>query len=103
MAFGPEGNADKINRSYSYFKRNKKGLELILNGQTVKLPIKRICPKWKNAPNYKLCFREVTANFQAVKEAYPSGVDPETRFLQIYVDGDGFALTDEYYRDGVTR
>jgi hypothetical protein len=101
LAFGPEGNADKINRSYRYFKRNKKGLQLILGGQTVKLPIKRICPKWNNAPNYRLCFRKVTPEFEAVKLAYPHDIDPGTQFVQIYVDGDDYVLTDEYYRGGV--
>jgi len=101
LAFGPEGNADKINSAYRYFKRNKKGLEIVLSGKSVKLPIKVVIPKWKNAPDYKLCFREVTADFQAVKEAYLNDIDPGTRFVQIYVDGDNFALTDDYYRGGV--
>ena len=103
LAFGLEGNADKIHRASSYFKRNKKGLEIVLSGQTVKLPIRRICPKWKNAPNYKLCFREVSPDFQAVKEAYDMrDIAENMRFVKIYVDGDDFALTDDYYRGGVT-
>jgi hypothetical protein len=102
LAFGPEGNANKINNAYLYFKRNKKGLEIVLSGKTVTLPIKVVVPKWKYLPNYKLSFREVTSDFQAVKEAYPRDIDQGTRFIQIYVDGDDFALTDKYYRGGVT-
>ena len=51
------------------------------------------------------CLREVSSNFEGVRCAYPSE-DPETdlegmRFIQIWVEGDDFALMDSYYRDGV--
>jgi hypothetical protein len=102
LAFGPEGNGNMIDKAYRYFKRNKKGLQIVLSGKTVKLPVKRILPKWKNAPNYRICFRTVTDTFEAVKQAYDvNDITEDMRFVQIYIDGDGFALTDEYYRDGV--
>jgi hypothetical protein len=40
-----------------------------------------------------------------VKQAYviesAEDVDPAMRFIQIYVEGDDFALTDEYYKGGI--
>jgi hypothetical protein len=40
-----------------------------------------------------------------VKQAYdlndPADVDPKAWFVQIYVEGDDFALTDDYYKYGI--
>jgi hypothetical protein len=104
LAFGPEGNPYIIRAAYNYFKKRKNAfkLKMILNGKTVKVTGKKLKPKLLRNDRHNYCFREVTADFQAVKEAYPNGVEPGTRFIQIYVDGDDFALTDEYYRGGVT-
>jgi len=106
LAFGPNGNAGKINTAYDYFKKvkNKKKLEAILNGETIEIPIKTLIPKWKNAPLYTLCFRKVSNDFEAIKLAYDTdgtGIDPGMRFIQIWVKGDDFALIDEYYKNGV--
>ena len=95
LAFGPDGNADKINAAYSFFKKpkNKKKLESILNGETIEIPIKTLIPKWRNAPLYTLCFRRVSNDFEAVKQAYDtdgSGVDPKLVVVQIYVKGDDY-------------
>jgi hypothetical protein len=100
-SFGGKGNANLINRSYRYFKKHKSDLQAVLNGKILKFPITKISPKWRNAPVYTICFRVVSATFEAVKLAYPAGTDPEMRFIQIWIDGDDFALTDEYYRGGV--
>jgi len=106
LAFGPYGNADRINRSYFYFKRpeNKKKLAEILKGKKIEIPIKTLNPKWKDAPNYTICYRLAPHNFEGVKMAYgEAGIDfdPSMKFVQIYVKGDNFALTDMYYRDGI--
>jgi hypothetical protein len=101
LSFGGEGNCSLINHSYRYFKKNKKDLQTVLNGKTLKFPINKISPKWKNAPIYTICFRRVPNTFEAVKLAYPAGVLPEMKFIQIWIDGDDYALTDEYYRGGV--
>ena len=103
MAFGPEGNADTIKAAYIYFKKRKNAfkLNIILNGKTVKVTGKKLSPKLRENDRHKYCFREVTSEFEAIKEAYPNGFESRTRFIQIYVEGDDFALTDEYYRGGV--
>lgn len=104
VAFGPKGNGGRIAAAYDYFKKkkNEKKLKDILNGQTVKLTGKQLSPKkMKNDP-YVYCFREVTPEFEGVKISYfEKEIKEEMRFIQIYVEGDDFALTDEYYRGGV--
>ena len=44
---------------------------------------------------------EIPNTFEAVKEAYPIGLEPDMRFIQIWIDGDDYALTGEYYRRGI--
>ena len=100
-SFGGKGNASLINHSYRYFKKHKSDLQSVLNGKILKFPIKKISPKWRGAPIYTVCFRVVPVTFEAVKIAYPAGTHSEMRFIQIWIDGDDFALTDEYYRGGV--
>jgi len=107
LAFGGEGNAQRINSAYNFFKvkKNAGKLKAILNGQTIKLTGPQLDPMYMQNDPYVYCFREVTAKFEAVKLAYGSGVAqamPGIRFIQIYVDGDYFALMDDYYRGGVT-
>ena len=101
LSFGGEGNAKLINNAYCYFMNNMKELQAILNGATLKYPINIICPKWQDDIIYTICFRLVPASFEAVKLAYPADVLPGMKFIQIWIDGDDFALTDEYYRGGV--
>jgi len=107
LAYGADGNADRIVWSYDYFMKpkNRNKLESIKKGQTVKLVIKDLNPKaTKDSSVY--CYRRVYPEFEMVKQAYnfkdPSEADPKTWFVQIYIEGDDFALTDEYYRGGVT-
>ncbi|MCD4675209.1 MAG: hypothetical protein K8S18_04330 [Desulfobacula sp.] len=107
LAFGPHGNADKINAAYDYFKTSKKRkiLNRIMKGETFEMSINKLHKKWKGAPNYKICFRLVPNTFEGVKLAYGlegAEVDPDLVVVQIYVKGDDFALTDAYYKGGVT-
>lgn len=101
LSFGGEGNAGLINAAYRYFKNNMDNLQAVLDGQILKYPIDFIALGWRNAPVYTICFRRVSPSFEAVKLAYPQGTSPEMKFIQIWIDGDDFALTDEYYRGGV--
>lgn len=106
LAFGPQGNAARINLSFDFFidPQNFGLLDRILKGEIIKLPAIKLCPEFKSEP-FTYCYREVCADFEAVKQAYGDGIKmeiPEIRFVQIWVDGDDYALTDEYYRGGVT-
>ena len=105
LAFGGEGNAQRINSAYDYLidPKNTQNLAAILNGQIVKLTGPQLNPRYKYDDPYTYCLREVSPHFEAVKDAYGSGVVyliPPMRFIQIWVDGDDYALTDEYYRNG---
>ena len=105
MAFSPKGNGAVICRVYDYVtkKKNVGDLDMVKIGQTIKLSTNDIYPEVKEDTNYVYCLRRVFANFQAVKEAYvEGGVKPGMWFVQIYIEGDDFALTDDYYRGGVT-
>jgi len=109
LAFGPEGNGQRINAIYDYLvkPRNKWKLEAIKNGKTLKLTSQEIKPKKikEVSKSYVYCLRRVYPDFEAVKQAYcivqPEDIDPNAWYIQIYVEGDNFALTDEYYRGGV--
>jgi hypothetical protein len=106
LAFGGEGNAQRINSAYRFFKKQKNAAKLkaILNGKTIELTGPQLDPKYMKNDPYVYCFREVTVKFEAVKLAYGSGVTqaiPGIRFIQIWVDGDHFALQDWYYIGGV--
>jgi hypothetical protein len=109
FAFGPYGNAARINAAYDYFSKaeNADKLAAILDGKTVQLTIKDLRPDSKGNEAYIYCFRAVSADFEGVKLAYPNGnnlVDniANAHIIQIYVEGDTYALTDEYYKGGVT-
>ena len=108
LAFGAEQNSARINAAYMYFKKpkNRKKLQAILDGKTVELTFKEMQPKAKGEEPYVYCFREVSPEFEAVKMAYGSDVkeiEPGMRFIQIWVKGDDYVLTDEYYRGGIIR
>jgi hypothetical protein len=108
QAFGGKGNAVILHLSYDYFidTKNSRKLDAILNGKIIKLTGKQLSPKHlKNSP-YVYCFREVSPFFEGIQQAYGRGIEELVkkfgwRFIQIWVDGDDFALTDEYYRGGV--
>jgi hypothetical protein len=102
--YGPDGNGSRINESYDYFKRprRKKLLNRIMKGETIEILINKLTKNWEGE-SYSICFRLVPNTFEAVKQAYkPEGVSPDLVVVQIYVKGDDFALTDEYYKGGVT-
>lgn len=109
LAFGPVGNGQRINAVYDYLTkpRNKGKIEAIKNGQTLKLTMHDMHLKKFKAESrpHVYCLRRVTPDFEAVKQAYciekPEDVDANAWYIQIYVEGDHFALTDEYYRGGV--
>ncbi len=105
LAFGGGGNGNRINAAYDYFMKpkNRSLLDDVLNGKIIKLTGNKLLGK-KAKDIYTYCFREVPASFAAVKEAYGSSIDsvcPGIRFVQIWVDGDDFALKDSYYAGGV--
>lgn len=104
LAFGGKGNAGLINAAYRYFKNNMNDLQAVLDGKILKYPINTISIGWRDAPIYTVCFRLVPNTFEAVKDSYGEGivdVVPAIEFIQIWIDGDDFALTDDYYRGGV--
>ena len=106
LAFGNEWNGCLINDSYLYLTHPEKTdlIPLILSGETVTVKLKTLNP-FIPADDLTICFRMVTHQFEAVKSAY-DGVDihelTEMQFIQIYVEGDDYALDDDYYKDGVT-
>ena len=106
LAFGYEWNGCLINDSYFYLTHPEKTdlIPLILGGETVVVKLKTLNPFFP-AEDLNICFRTVTHEFEAVNQAY-EGVAlnelAEMRFIQIYVEGDDFALDDDYYRGGVT-
>lgn len=101
--YGSEGNGLMINDIYRYFNNTerKKVLEKILQGETIEVPINKLCSArdWRGL-DYPVCFRRVPITFEGVKSAYDhvDGIDPDLVVVQIYVKGDDFALTDEYYK-----
>ena len=106
-AFGPEGNGDIINRAFDFFvnPENHGKLKDISNGKTISLTGKDLRPETDDSDPNIYCFRKVPPTFEAVNQAYlieELGTDVTgMKFIQIYVDGDDFALTDDYYRGGV--
>ena len=107
LAFGASGNGGRINASYDYFIKpeNAGKLDAIKNGQTIKLTDKDLKPSCEKSDPHVYCYRRVYPDFQMVKEAYdlddPNQVSPNTWFVQVYVEGDDYALTDDYYRGGI--
>lgn len=105
LAFGPEQNSQRIFAAYDYFLKpgNNDKLDGILKGEVIELKSKELHPKAKDDSDV-YCFREVSPDFEAVKMAYivdDSDIDPDMRFVQIWVKGDDYALNDEYYKGGI--
>lgn len=107
LSFGPEGTGSRINVSYEHLKKpeNKDKLEAIKRGETVKVTARDLAPGREGLDSNVYCFRRVYPEFEMVKMAYviedPKDVDPKMWFIQIYVEGDDFALTDDYYKGGI--
>jgi hypothetical protein len=111
LCIGPKGNTNIINLSYKYFDKAEK-LHAIKNGQTVRLIFADLKPEAITEdildPDRVYCYRRVYPDFEMVKHAYnidekkgQSDVAANAWFVQIYVEGDDFALTDEYYKGGI--
>ena len=106
LSFGGEGNGQRINSAYKFFKKQKNAAKLraVLNGKTIKLTGKQLDQKYMRNDPCVYCFREVPPEFEAVKLAYGSNAAaacPGIKFIQIYVEGDDYVLLDDYYRGGV--
>ena len=106
FAFGVKQNSGLIGASYEYFIKpeNSGKLNSIKNGEIVKLMDKDLKEN-ANPSTIVYCYRRVYPEFEMVKQAYviesPEDVDPDMWFVQIYVEGDDFALTDDYYKGGI--
>ena len=94
LSFGSSGNGYCINEAYEFCvkPKNKKLLQDVLKGEIIK--------QENMFGDYTICFREVPSSFEGVKSAYPNSISSETRYVQIWVDGDDFALEDDYYKNG---
>lgn len=107
LAFGGYENARRINAAYSYFKRpnKKKLLQRILNGKMVERTEAQLMGKYAGKADRVLCFRKAPDLFLGLITAYPfddyEGLDLQLGVIQIYVKGDDFALTNEYYANGI--
>jgi hypothetical protein len=107
LAFGGNQNSGLINASYEYFIKpeNAGQLDAIRKGETVKLKGPDLKPSYGHPDPHIYCYRRVCPEFEMVKKAYviesPEDIDPAMWFVQIYVEGDDFALTDEYYKGGI--
>jgi len=114
LCIGAKGNGACINLSYKYFIKpeNADKLDAIKNGQVIRLTFTDLKPEAKTKdlldPDRVYCYHRVYPEFEMVKQAYniddqnnQSDADPTAWFVQIYVEGDDFALTDDYYKDGI--
>jgi hypothetical protein len=106
LAFGPQGNARLINASYRYLSmpENAEILNSIMSGENITINSNTLDPSYDGTHNF--CFRRVGIDFEGVKQAYDGldlgKIEDVISFIQIYIEGDDFALDDDYYKDGVT-
>lgn len=107
LAFG-KGNSRRINAIYDYLRRdtNQPLIENLKNGEIIRIDAKDLFRRLDE--KYIYCIRRVPPTFEAVKQAYVLkskkdilNLPTDIWFAQIYVEGDDFALTDEYYKGGV--
>jgi hypothetical protein len=107
LSFGSYGTADRIYTSYKYFERleNQGKLDAIKNGDTLKLTARDLITHKQINDSYVYCYRRVNPEFEAIKLAYIDcdleAIDPGMWFVQIYVEGDDYVLTDMYYKGGI--
>jgi hypothetical protein len=106
QAFGADVNAAILHFAYDYFvdPKNSGKLNAILNGKIIKLTGKQLSPAHMSNSPLVFCFREVSPFFEGIQQAYGKKIEDVAkkfgwRFIQIWVDGDDFALEDEYYRN----
>ena len=99
-------NARLIIAVYRFLSRPGNGskLDAVLNGKIVEITDEDLYPGSATDAVYTYCLREVPRSFEGVKIAYPNQAEHESipmRVVQIWVKGDDFALTDEYYKGGI--
>jgi hypothetical protein len=102
VAFGAEGNAARISAACRHMSQpeNVHELEAVLNGEVIK--IRGVDLDRDAVDGHTYCFREVPHEFEGVKLAYSDEIGIEDmRFVQIWVEGDDYALEDDYYKGGV--
>ena len=101
-------NAILINNVYEYLTKpsENKLIQDMIDGKTIEISIHKLDEKHILIPGIRkdliICMRVVHSDFEAVKLAYGNNVPTKVPFIQLYVLGDDFALTDEYYYGGVT-
>lgn len=106
LAFDASGICLRIDLSVHFFRKpeNVHLLNDVLAGKIVKLSMSDLEPSLGDAERYVYCYRLVDSDFEAVKQAYLTNgrpLPPGMRVIQIWVEGDDFALTNEYYAGGV--
>ena len=107
LAFGGEGNCKLINAIWRHLNKpeNRSKLDAVLEGAVIRITESELHPREIIKAPYTYCLREVPRSFEGVKLAYPYeayDLGIPMRFVQIWVEGDDFALMDEYYVGGVT-
>ena len=107
FSFGPEGTCAKLNDAFDFLsaESNASYLDKIFNGEIVEISSSQLHPK--SNESYTYCFREVSHDFEAVKQAYPDSFNlgsriEDARIVQLWVKGDDFVLEDSYYFGGET-
>ena len=107
LAFGGVGNGNRINAIWEYLRKKGKRqlLQNILDGKIVKISDRDLLPGKELEVVHTYCLREVPRTFEGVRLAYPYEADDPSktmRFVQVWVEGDDYALLDAYYKGGVT-
>jgi len=104
LAFGAKGNTRRIIDAYKYLSKeeNADQLDDLKHDMEIKLIEKDLFPEFTDDHLYTYCFRKVSSEFEGVRLAYfPEEINEDMWFIQIYVEGDDYVLTDEYYRGGI--
>ena len=104
LAFGAKGNAIRMIDAYKYLSKEKNADQLddLKYDMEISLVEKDLYPEFTGEHLYTYRLRKVSPDFEGVQLAYyPEEIYPDMWFVQIYVEGDDYALTDEYYRGGI--
>ena len=104
LAFGAEGNARRMIDAYRYLAKeeNADKLDDLQHDMEIKLIEKDLYPEFTGEHIYTYGLRRVSPDFEGVRLAYyPDEISEDMWFVQLYVEGDDYVLTDEYYRGGV--
>jgi hypothetical protein len=104
LAFGAEGNARRMIDAYRYLAKeeNADKLDDLKHNFEIKLVEKDLYPEFTGEHVYTYGLRKVSPILKGVRLAYfPDEIAPDMWFVQMYVEGDDYVLTDEYYCGGV--